>query len=61
MILKGKYFCFFMPSNEDFNFCNIQDFEYGGRATVEAMGLNPANDLNGCEPFVNKVCEENTF
>ena len=38
-------------------FCN----EGTGRAVVEATGLNPAGDLNGCEPFVNKVCEENAF
>ena len=49
-------------SREEFFSCHkIQDFGYGGRATVEAMGLNPAGDLNGCEPFVNQAREENSF
>jgi hypothetical protein len=49
-------------SREEFFSCHkIQDFGYGGRATVEAMGLNPANDLNDREYSVNKVCEDNTF
>ena len=32
---------------------------YGGRATVETTGLNPAGDLISGEHLGNKVCEEN--
>jgi hypothetical protein len=60
IILAAKYLCF-LVSGEFFSCNKIQDFGYGGRATVKAGGLNPSSDLNGCEPFVNKVCEENTF
>ena len=50
-----------MASNEDFNLWKIYDRGYGGRAVVEATGLNPAGDLNDREYSVNKACEENTF
>ena len=49
-------------SQEEFFSCHkIQDFGYGGRAVVEATGLNPAGDLNGWEHPGNQVCEENAF
>ena len=50
-----------MVSGKFFSCHKMQNFGYGGRATVEAMGLNPANDLNDREYSVNKVCEDNTF
>ena len=50
-----------MVSGKFFSCHKMQNFGYGGRATVEAMGLNPAGDLNEREYSVNKVCEDNTF
>ena len=50
-----------MASNEDFNLWKIYDCGYGGRAVVEAMGLNPAGDLNDREYNVNQAREENSF
>ena len=46
---------------EFFSCHKIQDFGYGGRAVVEATGLNPSGDLISGEHLGNKVCEENTF
>ena len=49
-------------SRDEFFSCHkMQDFGYGGRATVEATGLNPAGDLNEREYNVNQVREENSF
>ena len=50
-----------MASNEDFNLWKIYDRGYGGRATVEATGLNPAGDLISGEHLGNQVREENSF
>ena len=61
IILVAKYFCFLMASNEDFNLWKIYDCGYWGRAVVEAMGLNPAGDLNDREYNVNQAREENSF
>ena len=49
-------------SQEEFFSCHkIQDFGYGGRATVEAGGLNPAGDLISGEHLGNQVREANSF
>ena len=61
MILKVKYFCFFKPSNEDFNFCNIQDFGYGGRAVVGVTSLKPAGDHISREDPNEQVRKANSF
>ena len=61
MILKVKYFCFFMPSDEDFNFCKIQDYGYGGRAVIDPMGLNSAFDWIDREHPKEQVREDNNF
>ena len=50
-----------MASNEDFNLWKIYDRGYGGRAVVEATGLDPVGDLIPREYLGNKVWEENTF
>ena len=47
--------------NYNFLISIFPDFGYGGRATVEAKGLNPAGDLNEREYNVNQVREENSF
>ena len=60
IILAAKYLCF-LVSGEFFSCNKIQDFGYGGRATVKAGGLNPAGDLNGWEHPGNQICEENEF
>ena len=46
-----------ISSGEIFSCHKIQGFGYGGRATVEAMGLNPASDLIPRK----QVWEENSF
>ena len=46
---------------EFFSCHKIQDFGYGGRAVVEATGLNPAGDLIPREYPREQVREENLF
>ena len=46
-----------ISQEEFFSQHKIKDFGYGGRATVEAKGLNSASDLIPRE----QVREENTF
>ena len=49
-------------SRDEFFSCHkMQDFGYGGRATVEAMGLNPAFDSISGEHLGNQMREENSF
>ena len=60
IILAAKYLCF-LVSGEFFSRHRIQDFGYGGRATVEATGLNPAGDLISGEHLGNQMREENSF
>ena len=50
-----------ISSGEFFSCHKIQDFGCGGRATVGAMGLNPASDLNEREYNVNQMREANSF
>ena len=50
-----------MASNEDFNLWKIYDRGCGGRAVVEAMGLNPASDLIPKEYPREQAREENSF
>jgi hypothetical protein len=49
-------------SREEFFSCHkMQGYGYGGKAVIEATGLNPAGDFNGWEHLGNQVREENSF
>ena len=50
-----------ISQEEFFSRHRIQDFGYGGRAVVEAMGLKPAGDLISREYPREQVREENSF